>query len=219
MLLTKNGLWIKQDIDNQQHIIQALRIDKKNQKLLNVTFYSLDKSGIFQNRIYAKSAQYTNLKWRLHNATLSNSDAINTRLPNNYIIKSSLTFKQIEESIVNPESLSFWSLPSYISIAEISGFQATRYKLQFLDLLFKPFFFAVMLVLGAAFSINHPRLGNSVRMNFYAVLLGFIIYFLTDLIYAFAISHKISLIVAAITPPSICLFISSLIILFREEGN
>jgi len=215
--LTTTGLWIKQD-DGKNRILHALRIDKKNKKLIDITFYNMSDDGIFNNRISAEYARYINHKWYLKNATISDNEKVNAPLEKDYVIDSVLSFTQIENSLVNPESLSFWGLPEYINIAELSGFPSIRYKLQFLDLLMKPIFFAIMVILAAAFAINHPRLHNSGKMLFLAIMIGFLVYFTTDLAYAFTIAGKVSLLIGALIPLSVCLIMSVLIILYREES-
>ncbi len=129
--VSKTVLWIKQTSDNkEENIIHALRIGGENKKLHEATFYFIGSNG-FYKRIDADIAEFKNNAWYLQNARLTTKRTLNERLPQNYRLSTNLTFAQIQESMTAPESLSFWSLQSYITLAENSGLSIMKHKLHF----------------------------------------------------------------------------------------
>ncbi len=217
LAISKTGLWIKQ-IDNNgvESIIHALRIGQNNKRLHEVTFYFIDENKSFVKRIDAEAAEFEVGEWKLINAQQTSENSLN-EIVKDVIIPTNITFEQIQESLVPPESLSFWKLPTFIAIAENSGLSVTKHKLYFYRLMMSPIFFISMVILGAAFSMSPPRFGKGNSMLVLALLVGFLIYFFSDLIFAFAAAGDIPIWLGSAAPSLIALVIGILVILHFEE--
>ncbi len=217
LAISKTGLWVKQ-IDNSEveSIIHALRVGQSNKSLYEVTFYFLDNNKNFIKRIDASVAQFRVGKWILQDARVTSENTINESL-GSIEVPTNITFEQIQESLVPPESLSFWKLPTFIAIAENSGLSVAKHKLYFYRLLISPIFFVAMIILGAAFSMTSPRFGRSNIMMITALMTGFFIYFFSDLIFAFAVAGDVPIWLGVLLPTILSLFIGIGIILHFEE--
>jgi lipopolysaccharide export system permease protein len=219
LAISKTGLWIKQvDAGGVESIIHAFRIGKNHKRLHEVTFYFLDKDKSFVKRIDADTADFEGNAWKISKAQQTSENKLNDPVID-IIIPTNITFEQIQESLVPPESLSFWKLPTFISIAENSGLSVTKHKLYFYRLLISPIFFISMVILGAAFSMSPPRFGKGNRMLVTVLMIGFFIYFFSDLIFAFASAGNIPIWLGASSPTIISLAIGILIILHYEEAK
>lgn len=217
LAISKTGLWVKQIDDNGvESIIHALRIGQSNRRLHEVTFYFLGEDKSFIKRVDADIAEFETGKWRLTDARSTSENAINVAV-GDMEIPTNITFEQIQESLVPPESLSFWKLPTFISIAENSGLSVAKHKLYFYRLLISPIFFVAMMILGAAFSMAPPRFGRGNIMMVTALMIGFFIYFFSDLIFAFAASGDIPIWLGVLSPTMLSLLIGTLFILHFEE--
>jgi lipopolysaccharide export system permease protein len=92
-----------------------------------------------------------------------------------------------------------------------------KHKIYFYKLLVMPLFFASMILLGTSFSLGHNRGGKMNMMLVYALACGFLIYFFSDIITAFAISGTIPAWLSTIAPSLMALGIGLSIIIQTEE--
>src|SRR5262249_16171021 len=132
--------------------------------------------------------------------------------------KTELTARDIRNSLASPETMSFWKLPGYIRLLEDSGFSAQRHKLYFNGLLARPFLLAALVMIAATFSLRMQRRGGTTLMIAAGVVTGFLLYFLSQTIFALGISSKIPVVLAAWTPAGLSLLIGSTLLFHLEDG-
>ena len=63
--------------------------------------------------------------------------------------KQKSNFSKITISLASPETMSFWDLPSFIRLLEVSGFSTQRHRLYFNALLARPFLLCAMVLVFA----------------------------------------------------------------------
>jgi lipopolysaccharide export system permease protein len=219
LTILKTGLWIKQvDNDKQKSIMHALRLSQENSELYETTVYFLDEDNRFIRRLDAEYAKLHDGKWALKNV-------IETA-PNHYYqqhdnveLSTNITFNQIQESMIRPETLSFWKLPTFIALAEDSGFPVVRHKLYFYRLLISPLFFTVMALLGIAFALTQPRSGMAGKFAAIGLIIGFFIYFSSDVLFALGTAGSIPLWLAAIAPTLITFIVGTYLHLHHEDTD
>ena len=221
-----SGLWLRQvgeknimmhNVPAQEYIIRATRMDQGNLQFEEVTIFLFDKNHHFIGRIDAPVAQLSNGFWSIPNALVSTP----LRAPETiaqYQMPTHLTLNQIRDSFSSPETFSFWQLPGFIEVLEKAGFSALHHKLHFHSLVALPMLLAGMLMLSAVFSLRPPRRGGTGMLIIIGVACGFMVYFVTNIIYAFGASGSLPIILAAWAPTLIVLMISSAALLHLEDG-
>ncbi len=170
--------WTSQRNSEGQAIINAKASRDQGVNLSGVTIFVFDDAGHFKRRIEARSATLEPGVWRLM-ATRVNEPGT---LPANYTayeLKTSLTPEQARESFATPETVPFWELPAYITIADHAGLVAAGYKYQFQKLLAQPFLLAAMVFLAASVSLRFFRFGGVQKMILSGVASGFLLYVLS----------------------------------------
>src|SRR5260370_35257150 len=111
----------------------------------------------------------------------------------------------------------FWDLPGYIAWLEQSGFPAQRHRLHFNVLLARPFLLCAMVLVAATFSLRMQRRGGATLMIVGGVVAGFLLYFLSDIIFALGLSAKVPVTLAAWPPPvGSLIFVASLLRLLED---
>ena len=71
-VITKNGLWIK---DNQEYEIMIINADQiENQFLINSSITKLDKNFLIKQNIIAEKIDITNKEWVLYKAIVTELD-------------------------------------------------------------------------------------------------------------------------------------------------
>ena len=88
----------------------------------------------------------------------------------------------------------------------------------FNKLLALPLLFTAMVVLAATFSLRPQRRGRVGLIVLAGVVCGFMLYFLSNLVFALGISGKLPVALAAWTPAAIALALALPLLLHLEDG-
>jgi lipopolysaccharide export system permease protein len=169
--------WTSQRSSEGQAIINAKSSRDQGVNLSGVTIIAFDNAGHFKQRIEARSARLEPGVWRLTDARVNELGT----LPTNhtvYQLKTNLTPEQARESFATPDSVPFWQLPAYITIADHAGLAAAGYRYQLQKLLAQPFLLAAMVFLAASVSLRFFRFGGVQKMILSGVASGFLLYIL-----------------------------------------
>ncbi len=170
--------WTSQRSSEGQAIINAKASRDQGVNLTGVTVFVFDNDGQFKQRIDARSATLGPGVWRLEDARVSQPRT----LPASHAVfqlKTSLTPEQARESFATPETVPFWELPAYITIADHAGLVAAGYRYQFQKLIAQPFLLAAMVFLAASVSLRFFRFGGVQKMILSGVAAGFLLYVLS----------------------------------------
>jgi lipopolysaccharide export system permease protein len=216
--LSNGGLWLRQgDADGGQIIIHGDKVASPDLLLHNVSLFYLNRRAEFTERIEAPTARLTGGFWVVDGGQRFRPNQppepiTELRLP------TTLTTNKIEESLASPDTMSFWELPGFIHLLEQSGFSAQRHRLHFNVLLARPFLFCAMVLVAATFSLRMQRRGGAVMLLVSGVATGFLLYFLSDIVFALGLSAKIPVLLAAWTPAGVSTIFGASMLLHLEDG-
>jgi lipopolysaccharide export system permease protein len=216
--LSRAGLWLRQsDAAGNQIIIHADKLAPQALVLEGVHLFFFNGLLQFTSRIDARSATLDDQAWLIEDGSRWLPDRppepfAELRLP------TRLTPRKIEESFASPDTMSFWELPGFISLLEQSGFSAQRHRLHFDVLLARPFLFCAMVLVAATFSLRMHRRGGATLMIVGGVVSGFLLYFLSDVVFALGLSDKVPVTLAAWTPTGVSLTFGISMLLHLEDG-
>jgi lipopolysaccharide export system permease protein len=216
--LANGMLWLRQsDGDGGQVIIHGEKLAERELVLRDAGLFFMNARSQFTARIEAQSARLERGFWvieqgqRFHPGEPAESFATMR-------LATHLTSHKIEESLASPESMSFWKLPGYIKLLEESGFSAQRHRLYFNVLLAKPLLFCAMVLIAASFSLRMQRRGGAVALLISGVAAAFLLYFLSDVIFALGLSARIPVLLAAWTPAGVGMIFGVSMLLHLEDG-
>ena len=131
---------------------------------------------------------------------------------------SDLTLDKIQDSFASPETMSFWQLPGFIKILEKAGFTGHRHKLYWHSLLASPMLMVAMVLVAAIFALRQSGRAGAAWSISGAVLCGFLLYFISDLVYALGLSASIPVILAAWTPAGVSTLLGLSALFHIEDG-
>ena len=174
------GFWVRQKSTDGQSIINARSSREQGMLLNGVTVFTFDQQGRYQDRIEADEAVLKDGVWELSDARVYPTNSPPS-VHKTYALKTNLSREQIRENFATPETLTIWELPDHIRAAENAGLVAAGYRLQYQKLLSRPFLFAAMVLLAAAFSLRFARMGGVQKMVLGGVLSGFLLYVLSKI--------------------------------------
>lgn len=212
-----SGFWVRQKSADGAAIINAKTSREQGATLGNVSVYTFDGAGHFQKRIEARGATLEDGFWRLEDARVYEAGKPLV-IQDAYRLNTNLTMEQVRESFATPETVPFWQLPSYIKMAERAGLGAAGYRLQFYQLIARPFLLAAMVLLAASVSLRFFRFGGVQKMVLSGVSAGFLLFVLSKITDDMSKSELISPIVAAWTPVLIGSLTGFVVLLFQEDG-
>jgi lipopolysaccharide export system permease protein len=216
--LSGSGLWLRQsDQTGNQVIIHAGKLAPGELILDTVTVFFFDDLTRFTSRVDSRLARLERGNWLIEDGVRWLPDGSpepfeDLRLP------TTLTPRKIEESFASPDTMSFWDLPGFIALLEQSGFPAQRHRLHFNVLLARPFLFCAMVLVAATFSLRMQRRGGATLMIVCGVVSGFLLYFLSDIVFALGLSAKLPVTLAAWTPTGVSLIFGVSMLLHLEDG-
>jgi lipopolysaccharide export system permease protein len=217
LALSSSGLWLRQADDGGQSVIHAEKVSPNSMILHRVIIFRYAEEDRFINRIDADKATLLPGAWRLAGAQ-SSAPGSPTRQFEEMTLPTDLTAEKIKESFAAPETISFWSLPHFIELMEAAGFSALRHKLQLHRLLAVPVLFSAMILLAATFSLRPQRRGRVGLVILAGVMTGFLLYFLSNFVFALGLSAKIPVILAAWAPAGISMLLGIAMLLHLEDG-
>lgn len=212
-----NGFWVRQKSADGAAIINAKTSRDQGANLGNLTIFTFDTAGQFQKRIEARSASLQDGYWELQDVRIYATDDP-LEVDDSYRLNTNLTMEQVRESFATPETVPFWQLPTYIKMADRAGLEAAGYRLQYDELLARPFLLAAMVLLAASVSLRFFRFGGVQKMVLSGITAGFLLFVLSKITEDMSKSDLLSPVAAAWTPMLVGSLTGFVVLLFQEDG-
>ncbi len=217
LAVSRSGLWLRQADPEGQSVIHAAKASPDSMTLHGIIVFRFGPNDRFLSRIDGTRAELGDGAWRIFEASLSQPGA-RTRYVGTLDMDTDLTSAKILESFADPQTISFWSLPRFVTLLENAGFSAHRHKLQLNRMLATPLLMAAMVMLAAAFSLRPQRQGHVALIIVLGLLAGFLVYFLSNFVFALGLSGKIPVILASWAPAVISAMLGTALLLHLEDG-
>lgn len=223
----EGALWLRQVLaeDGQeagQIVIRASRASPDATTLYDATFLIFDQDNGPVRRIEAREARLEPGLWQLEDVKdypldQTNPEAAAVR-DQSLTLQSDLTAQRIRDGFGQPQSVPVWQLPGFIRGLESAGFSATRHRVWLQSELARPFLMGAMVLIAAAFTMQHMRgrnIGISVLLAFAA---GIGLFFLCNLAQVLGDNGQIGPAMAGWAPPLVGAMLAMGLILQREDG-
>ena len=207
--VSEMGLWLREGLDGGGQVVvhsdqvhqEGLHLDMKD-----VHIFVYDRPDSFSYRLSAGTASleqgYFMLTdvWIMHPGQASTHQDIMR-------LATSLTLERVKDNFAAPETLSFWQLPGFIRFFEKAGFAAPKHRMYLQSLMSSPILYCAMVLIAALFSLQpNSRSGGLLRRVVAGVATGFVLYFVSKVVYAMGLSQSIPQILAAWAPALIASF-------------
>ena len=221
VLFNDIGLWLREAGDENTVVVlksASARQEKDSLFMREVTILELDRNSQPLKRIEAFAATLDKDHFDLKDVRVFEPGQP-TQTFANLPYKTTMTLERIKESFVEPDSISFWELPGIIHFYEMSGFSALKHRMRYLSLVVSPFLLCAMVLVAAVFALRpNNRRGGIMFLIVGGISTGFVVYFLSQVIYAFGLNGDIPALFAVWTPTLIAALISISILLHLEDG-
>jgi lipopolysaccharide export system permease protein len=210
-VITENGLWIKDEINNHTNIINAKSIDQN--KLIDISITQFNKEFDFIQNIEAKEADITSKNWLLINAETSMLNSNNKNYENlNFI--TNFDENKIKSLFSNLSSLTIFQLYKLKNDYKSLGYSTIEVDTHKLKIFSYPVYLMIMTIFSSIIMLNIKRDRPKIFNLILGILLSVVIYYINYFSNLLGENEKIPISIA-IWMPQIILILLSLIGLVR----
>ena len=199
------GFWMKQTFNGKTIIINAFRVNPQQKTLNDVNIFILNKNASFEKRISAKNAKFVKKKLSLTNAIITDNESL-IKSFGKYNLNLDLSSKNINVSILEPESIYIINLPNYILNMKKFGLNISKHLLHLFKLICHPLLLISMILLSASLMLRSSERKGKVGVVSLSLVVGFSLYFVGDFVFALGSSEMLHPIVSGFGPTLIGLF-------------
>jgi lipopolysaccharide export system permease protein len=212
-----SGVWLREQGPDGTAIVHATQVSLADRSLGGLILLMFDPNDHFEERVDAKAGRIENGFWQLTGVErVAAGHAAETL--NELKVPTRINYREILDRFARTTSISFWDLPRYISILESTGFSARPHRLLWNRLLAIPVLYMALLVIAASFALRFHRKGDAALLAGAGAFTGFLLYFLSDLVYALGINSSIPLQLAAWAPAGVTALLGITMLLHFEDG-
>ena len=195
-VITKNGLWIKNTINDKITIVNASKID--NNFLLDVFITEFDKNYNVERNIKSEKVDTSSKEWLVFNPKVyQNNEQYDFE---NLKINSNFDYEKIQNLFSNLSSLSLIKLIELRKNYKQLNYSTTEVNIQILKIMTYPIYFVLMTILSAIIMFNTKSYKSTALKISAGLFFSVIIYYLFNFFYILGNIEKISLILSICVP-------------------
>ena len=213
-VITENGLWIKDEVQNKINYINAEKIEEN--KLINISISQFDENFELKKIIISKSANVESNTWQLINSVenIDNNSTFHEKL----LFKSNFDMQKILNIFNNFSSLDFFKLKELENDYKLLGYN-TDVLLTYKHQLFSyPLYFVLMVLVASIVMLNIRFNKPKIYFITLGILISVIIYYINFFFSSIAKTQDFPYLLSAWGPKILLLLIvSSSLIKINEK--
>ena len=195
-VITENGLWIKDEIENKINIINANKVD--NQFLLDVSITQLDKNFDVLNIILSDKVDITSFKWKLYEPVILNNNQEYTL--NELVVQSNFNHKKINSLFSNLSSLTIFKLIELRKSYKILNYSVVDIDSQLYRVISYPIYLTLITIFSSIIMFNIGYQKNTFYKITLGIFLSVVIYYVNYFLNILGTNEKIPLILSIFMP-------------------
>jgi lipopolysaccharide export system permease protein len=195
-VITKNGLWIKDEIDNKIYIINSSEI-KDNFLINNFITEFNDNYEVIRN-LQSKKIDIKEKIWSIYNPKIYNKN--DYEIKELLKIKTNFDYKRIKTLYSNLSSLSILQLFELKNNYKKLNYSLTEVNLQILKILSYPVYLVLITIMSALIMLKIKRLDNTTLKISLGLFISVIIYYINNFFLVMGSTERIPLILAIFIP-------------------
>ena len=174
-VVTENGIWIKDEIEEITSIINADKIIER--QLINVTISQFDKDFNLLRNISSENIDITNKNWVLSNSIIIKENQ-NSQFNENMTLVSNFDINKINSMFSNLSSLTIFELFKLKNDYKKIGYSTNDIEIQIQKIYSFAFYLMIMTVLSAILMINIKNQKNVFVNVILGISFSVIIYYI-----------------------------------------
>ena len=213
-VITENGIWIKDEVEENINIINAYTF--KNKNLYDVDILQFDKNFNFVSNISSKKILIENRSWTIEEAQISNSKG-KVEHVKNYNLKTNLNYNDVNSLFSNLSSLNIFELNDLRKKYDSINYSSIEVNSAIQKLISFPFYLTIMTVLAATIMLHIKHNRSKVFHLIFGILISVIIYYLSFFFEELGKNEQIPLGISIWIPLIIILLISAISLIRINE--
>ncbi|MDA7444552.1 LptF/LptG family permease, partial [Candidatus Pelagibacter ubique] len=195
-VITENGLWIKDEIENKINIINAGKVN--NQFLLNVSITQLNKNFDVLNMIQSDKVDISSFEWKIIKPVIlnNNQDYDLSEL----IFKSNFDLKKINSLFSNLSSLTVFKLIELRKSYKTLNYSLVDIDSHFYRVISYPVYLTLITILSSIIMFNIGYQKNTFYKITLGIFLSVIIYYINYFLNILGTNQKIPLVLSIFMP-------------------
>ena len=196
----KNGLWIKEPINNGSRIISADSIEGK--VLTGVTIFEFNKKFELKRKIFSKKVNINSNEWLLRDVIIFNSEEniFDKKKLSKYKITSIYNYEKITSLFRNSDTISFIDIIINYQILINNGYNEQILEQSYHTMLALPFFLFLMTSIAAILTMHTLKKADNYKFVILGLIICVLIYYFKDLSLALGKTDRIPLILSIWSP-------------------
>ena len=196
----KNGLWIKETLNNESRIITAKKPEGTN--LIDVEIFHFDKNFLLKKKIYSKTASIKNYDWVLTNAAVfeSKNSVFVKKEFEKYKILSKYNHEKIINLFNNSNTISFIDLVFNYKELLDKGYNSSFLNESLHLMLVLPFFLFLMTAVASILTMHTLKRSENLKFIIVGLATCVLVYYFKDLSLALGKTGRIPIILSIWSP-------------------
>ena len=195
-VITENGLWIKDEIENKINIINANKVD--NEFLLDVSITQLNKDFEVLNIIQSKKVDISLFKWKIHEPLILKNNQETTL--DELALQSNFDLKKINSLFSNLSSLTILELLELRKSYKTLNYSLIDINSHLYRIISYPIYLTLITIFSSIIMFNIGYQKNSFFKITLGIFLSVIIYYINNFLNVLGTNEKIPLILSIIMP-------------------
>ena len=213
-VITNNGLWIKDVVEDKINIINASKIDKNF--LLNVFITEFNEEFEVIKNIKSNKVDIQNNTWIIYDASIYEKDGDIKKI-NSLKLYSNFDYQKIQSLFSNLSSLSIIELFSLRNNYKSLNYSTTEVDIQIQKIVSYPLYFTLMTILAAIIMFNTKKFKNITLKLAIGLFRSVIIYYMNDFFLIMGSTEKIPVLISIWVPLTTLLLLNSIAMLRINE--
>ncbi len=193
-----NGLWIKDEIDDEIYIINATA-NNKEKFLENVFINKFDKNFNLIEVISSDKADISKNDWIIEKPVIFRENK-QIQLKENIKLSSHFNFDKINKTFRDLNSLNLLELYNLKRENELLGYSSQDVDLHLLKIISLPIYLSIMVIISAIIMLNIKRDKPYIFHVLLGILLSVIIYYINNIFNIFGLTNKIPIYLSVFFP-------------------
>jgi len=207
-VITKNGLWIKDEVDDKIYIVNSSKIE--GNLLINNFITEFNKDYKVIRNLKSDKINIKNKEWLVYNVKIYNKN--NYEIKKQLLIKTNFDYKRIQTLYSNLSSLSFYQLFELRKNYKKLNYSLTEINLQFLKILSYPLYLFLVAFFSSLIMFRVKRLHNTTFKISLGLFFSVIIYYINNFFMVLGSTERISLVLAIFIPLILLTIINGLML-------
>ena len=195
-VINKNGLWIKDVINNQTNIINSSKID--NNFLTNTFITTFDEDFNLIRSLKSNKIDIKNNEWLIYDATVFQDNVSHKK--DLIKFKSNFNQKKIESLFSNLSSLSLLELIDLKNNYKLLNYSTVDVDMHIYKVATYPLFLVIMTILSSIIMLNTKKSNSKVIKIIIGLFFSVLIYYINNFFNVMGSTEKLPLMVSIWTP-------------------